>query len=858
MFIVPESVEVIYSHAFSAFDARIGDVGSSYLKHIIIVGNIRELHNYAFAMNSSIENVVFFTNAPWAESDAFHYANSNWNHINVYYPVSASGWDSIISICQNGVQEWIPVESGGLTGNAIILLVRNDGIAELIGSGALWDEVSIPAAIKEMILHFQVSEEIDSIGSGLFNDCPYAETITFLGTVPPECRSNAFNNMPALHTVYVPTGYISAYTDAFRAQGIALPLAEEGQTHSHTIVSGVWNVDETYHWQECTVCSAAIRKSPHSISGSAETCTACGIVPETISVVVSVTDMQITPGGDASMTLSLTNVPENGLNSLIIAAFWNTQYLTITETAAGDLPFAITNSLNSAGMGALTFESDSPITETGTLCTIFFHAADLDASEFPAAANMLNLSISSALSGTADLVSAISGFNIEVTAPADFTYEVNEDGTATITGYTGEQSGDLVIPGTIDNRTVTAIGDWAFGYKDGFTGRLEIPDSVVSIGNYAFYDCSGFEGTLDLPENLVTIGNEAFAFCSGFNSALIIPASVVTIGENAFYECTGFVRYPVFGSSVRTIGNYAFYGCSGFKGSLTIPDNVETIGEYAFCGCSGLTGSLTIGNGVKTIGKGAFQSVPFAGTLTIGENVETIDEYAFYQCSGFTGSLVIPDSVVTIGISAFDGCTGFNGTLTLGASLKTIGEYAFHQCFGFNGSLTIPDGVMTIGNGAFAACNGFTGMLTIPASVAAIGDLAFTDCYNLASAYFMGDVPQAWGNQVFFYTSEDFVICYDYTETCSWTTPTWTAPDGSVYNTIANGAPAEPSDLNGDGAINESDALYLLRHTILPNRYPLSLTTTGDADYNRNGTIDARDAAYLYHKVLTPVQYTRD
>ena len=59
----------------------------------------------------------------------------------------------------------------------------------------------------------------------------------------------------------------------------------------------------------------------------------------------------------------------------------------------------------------------------------------------------------------------------------DFKYIVNEDGeTATITGYAGTPSGDLVIPEEIDGYTITSIGSRAFYGCSGFTGSLTISD----------------------------------------------------------------------------------------------------------------------------------------------------------------------------------------------------------------------------------------------------------------------------------------------------------------------------------------------------------------------------------------------
>ena len=45
----------------------------------------------------------------------------------------------------------------------------------------------------------------------------------------------------------------------------------------------------------------------------------------------------------------------------------------------------------------------------------------------------------------------------------DFEYNVNNDNTVTITKYTGN-GGDVVIPNTIDGKSVTSIGRWAFDH----------------------------------------------------------------------------------------------------------------------------------------------------------------------------------------------------------------------------------------------------------------------------------------------------------------------------------------------------------------------------------------------------------
>jgi hypothetical protein len=78
----------------------------------------------------------------------------------------------------------------------------------------------------------------------------------------------------------------------------------------------------------------------------------------------------------------------------------------------------------------------------------------------------------------------LSRFGIKEVADVTF-YKINNDGTATITGYTGEETGDLQIPKTIFGYTVTAIGNWAFDGCTGFTGSLILPDCLTSVGMYA-------------------------------------------------------------------------------------------------------------------------------------------------------------------------------------------------------------------------------------------------------------------------------------------------------------------------------------------------------------------------------------
>ncbi len=58
-------------------------------------------------------------------------------------------------------------------------------------------------------------------------------------------------------------------------------------------------------------------------------------------------------------------------------------------------------------------------------------------------------------------------------------------------------------------------------------------------------------------------------------------------------------------------------------------------------------------------------------------------------------------------------------------------------------------------------------------------------------------------------------------------------------------------DLNDSGTVNEEDVLYLLRHTLFPDRYPLN--QAGDMD--GNGAVDSGDPIYLLWHALMPDRF---
>ena len=272
---------------------------------------------------------------------------------------------------------------------------------------------------------------------------------------------------------------------------------------------------------------------------------------------------------------------------------------------------------------------------------------------------------------------------------------------------------NVIIPGSINDKKVVAIGGFAFDSKQLIS--VVIPNTVTSIGNSAF--SNNKLTTVTIPNSVISIGEGAFS--SNQLTTATIPGSVTSIGDRAFSN--NKLTTVTIPNSVTSIGFYAF--SSNQLTSVTIPDSITSIEGGAFNN-NQLT-SVTIPDSVTSIGYEAFRdnqltsvtipdSVTSIGTRAFNNN-QLPDEDAFIYKRNSDGSIdnttiisyggknkspIIPDTVTSIGDSAFS-----NNKLT---------------------TVTIPNSVTSIGDRAFS--NNKLTTVTIPNSVTSIGEMAFS--YN--------------------------------------------------------------------------------------------------------------------------------
>lgn len=275
-----------------------------------------------------------------------------------------------------------------------------------------------------------------------------------------------------------------------------------------------------------------------------------------------------------------------------------------------------------------------------------------------------------------------------------------------ITGYDTTIGGEnVVIPSTINGRTITTIGNSAFSGKGIKSVRLS--NTITQIESSAFSDNPNLT-SVEFSSNLVRIGSTAFRNC-GITGDVTIPDSVTDMGSNAFQNNkitdliigTGLSSIPSYAFSSNPLVTVAFGGASrigtgAFSGAkisdLRIPSSVKQIDDSAFAN-SGIT-VLSLSEGLNYIGANAFSNNKFK-RLDLPNSVTTIERSAFK--SGDLTFVKTGTGLKEIKNSVFSS----NKINTINfSSVETIGTEAFsHNDFG---DLTIPDSVKNIGTYAFA------------------------------------------------------------------------------------------------------------------------------------------------------------
>ena len=251
--------------------------------------------------------------------------------------------------------------------------------------------------------------------------------------------------------------------------------------------------------------------------------------------------------------------------------------------------------------------------------------------------------------------------NVKVTS--DGYYYTVDGSNATLLNYDGTGT-RLVIPKSVDGKTVTALSRYAFTGNPKLE-RVEIPSTVKTMGAYCFSICKNLH-SLFIPDSLESIG--AFDdFCEnqsyGFESTTVFfkATSFDLTGGITAPSQLGLVKYMT-GISPSDISDddnfvylkktlsYEIVTIKNVAGAVTVPATynllpVSKINTYALYGNT-LTTVVNISSGIDKIATKAFYNSSNLKIVNVPKSVNIVNYQGFYNLS-YTSVYIAADAIPT-------------------------------------------------------------------------------------------------------------------------------------------------------------------------------------------------------------------
>lgn len=336
------------------------------------------------------------------------------------------------------------------------------------------------------------------------------------------------------------------------------------------------------------------------------------------------------------------------------------------------------------------------------------------------------------------------------TSDGNFTYAITASGSAIITGYTGEKQVPIIIPATIDGKTVTGIGYCDTDYentKGVFQGNYEfntiyLPDTLEFIGDCTFRECG-----------LATI--HVYAANGGISGDASGNASGDASG-NASGDASGDVsgNGTASGNST-TSGNGTTSGDSTASGDGTTSGDSTASSDGTTSGNSTTSGNGTVsGNGTASgdssnllyqdkenplpshlsyIGARAFNNTKLT-TITFPASITYIGDYAFMDTPLTSFTLPEESHVTYIGTGVVRSQIR---DIVLNGTVDEIADNAFSNVGGLE--TFTANRVGTIGNNAFQ--NSTLKTFTITGALTTIKEETFNGCGHIETVIIHSDTP---------------------------------------------------------------------------------------------------------------------
>lgn len=312
----------------------------------------------------------------------------------------------------------------------------------------------------------------------------------------------------------------------------------------------------------------------------------------------------------------------------------------------------------------------------------------------------------------------------------DWTYEIQQDGSAIITGYSGTDK-DIIIPNFLDDHHVSSISYDVFWFNERITS-IDIPSSLTLIEDYPYGDDSIWGSRIPdmldpgvarlFIDEFATAAQEAqvnpFLGCLNLETITVSP-------ENPVFEVSD-------GLLINKTENKTVAYPAGRSGSeYEIREGITSIGFQTFFG-SHLT-SVTLPASINSINQNPFIFCPELSEILVsaGNNLFEVRNHALinkdgkllaYPGNADVGSYEIPEGVTSIGDGAFINNQHLS-SVSIPGTAEEIGFRAFDYNFMLE-TVSLQEGIRTISSSAFKNCEKLK-EINLPKSITYIADDVF-------------------------------------------------------------------------------------------------------------------------------------
>ena len=738
---IPDGVTIIGNSAFS---------DCTSLETVTIPNSVTHIYPRAFYNCTSLKEVAIPASVTVIRDEAFGY----------YYDIDSSETKKAdgfkINYVNNTQGHWYAIKNGFTDGACFVVNELGDGTVEITGYAGNSATCVIPDEID--------GKKVTKIGENAFRDRTELTSVTIPDGVTyiVDC---AFFGCTLLETVTIPNSVTDicwrAFYDCVSLKEVTIPASV---TNIQDYAFGYYYDSDSSETKKVDGFKINYVKNTYGHYYATEN----GFTDEACLLTNELNDgtLEISKYAGNSATYEIPGE----IDGKKVVRIGNSAFIDCTELTSVTIPDGVTSIDEAAFLCCTSLTSVTiPDSVTSIKSKAFFNCTSLKSVTIPA--SVTNINIGDYALGYYEIYNTdscewemykVDGFKINYVKNTyghmyafknGFTDEAclltNEldDGTLEITKYAGN-SATCVIPGEIDGKKVTEIGDSTFKGCTELTS-ITIPDGVTGIGNNAFSGCTSLE-TVTIPASVTYVRDSAFYGCTSLKS-VTIPESVTYIGGYAFAECYS-LKYADIPANVSGIGLSPFCNCRSLENinideankwyttvdgvlydkdktelinypagkkdsSYVIPEGIRTIREKAFYGCLNLC-ELAIPDSVTEIESGAFEcsslisdeygTIKYVDGWVVGSghtaNVVLKDgtrgiAFEAFSCDEIIEKVTMPDTVKYINAYAFENCTNLSEVL-LSSSLENIESGVFFNCMKL-ADIVIPDSVISITSDAF-------------------------------------------------------------------------------------------------------------------------------------------------------------